>query len=190
MILDREIRLKLRSFGKATVERDGKNIPAAVIYLESLLEHMPIDTTRADVLQDIASIYFNFGMKEHVLSTLRSMATLPIENVNQLASMAHTLSLFEEGFQEAKQIILKTVQMAQEKGQWINAALGMQARVARNIGDRGLFEDALKLLISYKKSVDAAAVPFEDDFLLDLPEGFCSEEIVNQYLNCGKFLQA
>ena len=184
MILDREIRLKLRSFGKATVERDGENIPAAVVYLETLLDQLPVDTTRADVLQDIASIYFNFDMTEHVLSTLRSMATLPIEDVYQLGSLAYTLSFYEEGFQEAKQIILKTVEMAEEKGQWLSASLGKQARVARNIGDQKLFAEALTALIRYKTSEDALAVPFEEDFLIDLPEGFCEEEIVKQYLDC------
>lgn len=184
MILDREIRLKLRSFGKATVERDGINIPEAVVYLETLLDQLPVDTTRADVLQDIASIYFNFGMKEQVLSTLRSASTLPIEDVNKLDSLANTLSFYEEGFQEAKQIILKAVQMAQETGQWISASLGMQARVARNIGDKELFEDALIALIKYKKSEYAAPVPFEEDFLIDIPDGFCKEEIIKQYLDC------
>ncbi len=186
MITNREIRLKLRSFGNTTVERNGTNTPAAVVYLETLLQQIPIDTTRADVLQDIANVYDNFGMKEQQLSTLRSMAMLDIEDVNQLASLAYAMSFHEEAFQEAKQLILMTVQMAEERGQYISASLGIQARIARNIGDKKLFEEALTVLIMYKKSEHAVAVPFQEDFLEDLPDGFCKDEIVRQYRDCKR----
>lgn len=181
MIVTKELRAEIRKRREPAVLIDGKQVPGSVPFLRGLLATANDEHDRDDLLGELAGEYLRAELDdEHLLVQRERLANHPDAAVMWLG-LAHSLSMRTDSAEEAKQTVAKGLEISRHVGTLIRYSLLCQADVARKTNDSALFELTLRDLIADAPNHREDDCGLSDNFLIDLPDGFCSRELVTQY---------
>ncbi len=186
MIVTKELRAEIRRRREPTVLIDGKSVPGSVPFLRELLLTADDPHDRDDLLGELAGEYLRADLfDEHLLVQRERVAAHPEEAIMWIG-LAHSLSMRKNGAEEAKQAVLRAVEISRHAGTLIRYSLRCQAEVARAIDDPVLFEKALQGLIADASNQREEDSDLDDHIVADLPTGFCAPELLAKYSNLIK----
>lgn len=181
MMVTKELRAEIRKHREPMVWMDGKQVPGSVVFIRKLLATVNDPHDRDDLLGELAGEYLRAELDdEHLLVQRERVANHPDEAVMWLG-LAHSLSMRKDGVDEAKKAVAKGLEISRNVGKLIRYALISQADVARKTNDSKLFEQTLKELIEDAPNFREDDSGLMDYVLDDLPSGFCSPELEEQY---------
>lgn len=183
MLIIRELRLKLKELAKKKELVDGMEVPSSVVFLNELLNRNEVSLEREEIYSAIVMEYSRAGLVAQKINTLRTRVSEFKNEFMFVVSLADTLSYEESHHEEAKTLIEESLAKANEKNEFVRLVLGVRARIARRLKNQELYSQTLSELIAdYKSNHRELDIGFEDDFIKELPAGFCSEQKLNEYL--------
>lgn len=183
MIIDRELRIKLKELANKKKLVDGVEIPGSVVFLNDLLKKSENPLDREDIYSAIAMEYSKAGLVAQEINTLRAKASEFKNEFMFIATLADRLRYEESHYEESKNLIEDALTKAKEKNEFVRLVLGIRARIARQIRDQELFSQTVSELIAdYKSNKRELDIGFEDDFTKELPKEFCSDQKLKEYL--------
>lgn len=183
MILTKELRAEIRKRREPAILTEGKLVPGSVPFIHEMLETVRDEHDRDDLMAELAGEYLRADLDdEHLRVQRQRVANHPEAAVMWLA-LAHSLSMREDGAEEAKQAVAKAVEISRRVGTLVRYALTCQAEVARKTNDSALFASALKELIEDAPNCRQEDAGLDRGIVEKLPAGFCSEQLEQQYLN-------
>jgi hypothetical protein len=161
---------------------EGKAVPGSVLVLRGAIAATEDPLVIDELLGEIGDEYLRAGLDDEVLLVQRERVSRAPCDVVAWLGLASALGRRKDGQVEAAAAARKGVSLARESDTLVRYALLAQARIARDAGESREFAEALTQLIAQ------AAIPRQEDCLLvpelvsDLPTGFCSSELVAEYL--------
>ncbi len=187
MIVTKAMRATIKDRRALTVLVDGKQMPGSVPFLKELLSATTDPFDRDELLVELAGEYLRAELEDEHLQVMRERVGYLPEVPLMWLGLAGSLSRREDGAPEAKLALAKGVALARSEDKLVRYALVSQADVARQLGDGALFEDALRaLILDLPNDREDDWVP-NDQFLADLPPGFCSADLE---IECRRLLAA
>lgn len=181
MILTKELRAEIRKRREPAEMLDGKPVPGSVAFIRQMLSTATDPHDRDALLGELAGEYLRAGLDdEHLLVQRERVANHPDAAIMWLG-LAHSLSMREDGAEEAKQAVAKGVEISRQVGTLVRFALTSQAEVARKTHDAALFAQSLRQLIADAPNERADDSGLDDSVLRDLPDGFCAPELQEEY---------
>lgn len=181
MILTKELRAEIRSRRQPAEMLDGKLVPGSVAFIRQMLTTVSDPHDRDDLLGELAGEYLRADLPdEHLLVQRERVANHPDAAIMWLG-LAHSLSLRNDGIEEAKQAVAKGVEISRQAGTLIRYALTCQAQIARKAGDRDLFAQTLHEMIADAPNAREDDSGLDDSVLRDLPDDFCPPELQDEY---------
>lgn len=156
-------------------------IPPSIELLRMLRSEATNDSEFIVLTTLLESECSRFGLFEERESLARQMTELFPEKPMPWIVLAEFLLHAKEDAAEARQVVEIAVEKATDKAQYVRHAYNTRARVARRLGDFPLLEDTLKKLSTYKPRPGSRDIGYETDFLVDLPPGSVSEEVLRRY---------
>lgn len=181
MILTKDLRTKIRNRRQPAEMLEGKLVPGSIAFIRKMLTGVSDPHDRDDLLGELAGEYLRANLQdEHLLVQRERVANHPDAAIMWLG-LAHSLSLRDDGAEEAKQVVAKGVEISREVGTLVRYALTCQAQIARKTGDRALFAQALCQMIADAPSPREDDSGLDDSVLQDLPDDFCSPELQEEY---------
>ncbi|MEJ8836333.1 hypothetical protein [Ramlibacter sp. AN1133] len=136
---------------------------------------------RDDLLAEVGAEYIRADMDDEYLQVQRERVGNHPDAAVMWLSLAHALSGRPDGAAEALDAAARAVDISRSVGALLRYSLCCQARVARATGNREVFERALSDLLADAENYRKEDSGFFGDFVKDLPEGFCSRELVAAY---------
>jgi len=181
MMVSKELRAVIRSKREPSEEVDGKQVPGSVRFIRELLATAEGDEYRDSLLVELGGEYLRADLDdEHLLVQRERVASQPDTAIPWIA-LSRTLGGRADGAEEAKVAARKAVEISRRCGALIRYALQCQADVARQIGDSGLFAQALEELIADAPNSRDDDVGLDERIVAELPDGFCEPRLVEQY---------
>lgn len=181
MILTRDLRTEIRQRREPAEMLDGKLVPGSVAFIRHMLATVSDPHDRDDLLGELAGEYLRADMHDAHLLVQRERAANHPDAAIMWLGLAHSLSLRDDGAEEAKQAVAKGVEISRQVGTLVRYALTTQAQIARKTGDRVLFARALRELIADAPNPREDDCELDDSVLQNLAEDFCSSELLHEY---------
>jgi hypothetical protein len=182
-MITKELRSKIRTLREPVVEMEGKRVPGSVPFLRDLIAAAENPLDRDALLTELAGEYLRSDLDdEHLLVQRERVAQNPEAAVVWLA-LAHSLGMRDDGAAEAKQAVIKAVEISRQTNTLVRYSLTCQAQVARQTNDPSLFEQALRSLIADVSNYREEDSDLNDHIVADLPTGFCTVELEVEYRN-------
>ncbi len=155
--------------------------PPSVEFLRSLRAKTEVESDFVMLTTLLESECSRFGLLDECEALGREMMKRFPKDPMPWISFAGFLLHTKEDLEEAKSTVEIAVEKAARRGQFVRHAYNTRARIARRLGDFALLEDTLKKLTNYAPKPGSEDIDFEDDFLVDLPSGSISEDILREY---------
>ena len=150
MILTKELRAEIRRRRQPAEMLDGKLVPGSVAFIRQMLKTVSDPHDRDDLLGELAGEYLRADLEDdHLLVQRERVANHPDAAIMWLG-LAHSLSLRNDGGEEAKRAVAKGVEISRQVGTLVRYALTCQTQIARKTGDPVLFAQALRELIAVR----------------------------------------
>ncbi|MBV8620792.1 MAG: hypothetical protein JOY84_18145 [Curvibacter sp.] len=181
MILTKDLRKVISERRKIYEWFDGRLVPSSIVLIRDMLKSIDDIHDRNDLLGELAGEYLRAELEdEYLLVERERLANHPDEAIMWIG-LAHALSRRSDGAAEAKQSVIKGVEISREVGALIRYSLTCQAQIALEIGDPVLFGDALKDLILDSPNFREEDCWLDESLLRGLPDGFCDPNLLNDY---------
>ena len=181
MIVTKQLRAEIRSRREPGAWVKGKEVPGSVPFLRGMLATVNDPYDRDDLLGELAGEYLRAGLDEdHLLVQRERVANHPDAAVKWLG-LAHSLSMRHDGADEARAAAAEGLEISRREGALVRYALVCQADIARRINDPALFARALVDLIADAPNQRDDDCELNDQLVAELPDGFCSPDLVHQY---------
>jgi hypothetical protein len=181
MNLDKEIRESLKALRKDN-SSVGAVPPSTIAFLSSKLDATLDPQDQEVILFHLAGEFSRAGMLREQAETLERRARIVPDDVNAWLLLADCQSSIPDQHDAAKSQVASAIAMARARNELVQCALGVQARIARRLGDRVLFEQALRELIADRGNTREVDIGFQRDIVEGLHSDFCSLGLVASYL--------
>ena len=139
------------------------------------------------LLSSIASEYqqqFNYKKAEQAIN---KCIELQSDSPDGWLNLAEHFHYYDVDLNKALSVIKIAIEKAVAEGNFLRQSLGVQARIALEIGQYGLFEKTLLWLIDYKPQKGSIDVSMEEDLVEKIPDGKINDSIIKSYkLALGK----
>jgi hypothetical protein len=179
MLNPKELRSKLKTLRSEYTGTHHNEVPLSIKFLEDLASTDKIDE-KIELLNYLSMEYARYGMKDKQEEIIRQITILSPDNPVSWVGLAEYLINESKSLDEALLAAKKAVTIASEKGVLIRYAHNAQARVAKKICDYPLLEKTIEFLLSYKP-MNNQDIGYENDFLLDLPDGAVNKDLIKKY---------
>ena len=175
------IKNRLPELRKQLVDSPHGRIPKSVEYVEK-------EVTKAKSRDDKAALYplllseCSYAQNEKLaLHFLRQQVKDLPDDPLSLTSLATGLAREASARSEALDLAAKAVALAKKQNRQVRYSLTCQARIARDVGDYQVFNDALRGLLADAGNSRSEDHGFEFDFLEHADSGKADQQLIARY---------
>ncbi len=173
---DRAAQIRAESNGD-----DHTGEPKSIAFLKNALRGLSDEDDYVAVATILQSEFSHYGMLEEQRDLYDELIHRYPRDPMPRISLASFLLLEARQPVEAESVIQDGIAIAVAAGRFVRHAYNTQARILKALGKYGELEEALTRLIEVPSTRSIPDVGFEEDFVLELPEGSVSADIVSRY---------